>query len=164
MNIRFPVRSRQWLCRLSLMTAIAAHCFTASPLASAQTQFTINVLGPSSVYAGSNIYYEYTPTLISGTPSNMTWTSVQLSGAPVTFYVNCFGVDCEKDSQGRYSHLITDGTLVLQVSILSTTTPGKYTITVVNESGGTTVSTPIPVIVKPQPAPLTPPANLASLP
>src|SRR4051794_37438395 len=115
MQLSIPAQARCCLLRLSLLTAIFAHCFVAHSQANAQTQFTINVLGPSSVYAGSDVYFEYTPTLVSGAGGNMTWLSVQFAGLPATYSDNCFGVDCDKDSLGRYSRAVTDGTLVLKV-------------------------------------------------
>lgn len=158
------------VCLRSVLTLgiIAQICF--SPSASAQAvDYQLSVIGPSTVYAGNTVYYAIKPTFTFFTPQttvssllNRWWVNtVQLSGTPVDFRVNCRITDCGTDWNGRFE---SNGEVVLRAFIPATTSVKQYTLGITVEVGGVIKTTNVPLRVLPTPAPLPVLTSIPSIP
>jgi uncharacterized beta-barrel protein YwiB (DUF1934 family) len=142
-------------CSITAVLSLFLASFATHNTASAQTSsYRVDVIAPSSVYAGNFVYFQLTPKVISGSPGIWTVNSVVLSGTTVQYAVDCRGVDCARDPLGRYYEPITAGPVVLRVFIPANKTPGQYVVTVVTSAGGTTQELAIPLRVLAPPPPL----------
>jgi hypothetical protein len=146
---------------------IRAACFL--PLAGlyvrgAQAQsydFHIEVIGPSTMYAGSDAYFQLKPVKVNPPQYAKFFYSATLSGQPLTYSVSCRNATCPIDTLGRYFDL---GIPILRVSIPATQPPAMYSVNVTVQSEGITKKLTLPLRVLPPAARLPNPSFLPSVP
>jgi hypothetical protein len=134
------------------------------PTSAQQVDFRIDSFGPRTVYAGQNIFIQFWPTFLSGSPATWTITSVELAGQAATYAAVCGSSDCyQDDTTGNYFVWGGSGSVVLRVSIPPTFVTGTYPLIVRGEVGGVTRFTSIPITVWSSPTAL-PAVNLGTPP
>jgi hypothetical protein len=134
-----------------------------SGLAIAQTsEYDIAVIGPASVFAGSDAYVQLSPVAANAPASKKFFYSASLSNAPVPYVINCHSAVCRADGLGRYYEVLQP--VVLRVSIPGTTAPGQYSVILTVTSDGLTKTVNIPLRVQPPPPAVPTSPFLSSLP
>ena len=132
----------------------------------AQTlDYRLDVLAPTRVFPGQNLYAQVTPVYTSGSTAYISATSVVMNGVDVLAQVlDCSGhVECPKNTAGNYFWNSGQSAL-FRLQIPASTPPGTYTAVMLTDSGGVVRTSSLAVEVLAPPAPLstdplpTPPA------
>lgn len=150
----------------AVMTAIsAALCMGSSNAWSQALDYHLDILAPTQVYAGHDLYAQVTPVYTSGSTAYASALGVSMNGVPVITQVwECSGhVECPKNTAGNY-YWNSFSAALFRMAMPATLSPGSYTITITTESGGVVRSATLPVEVKAVPAPVSPAVSLVAPP
>ena len=148
-GVTAPLRSA-FVCLAPLMFVVLTG--PARPVAAQTADYVITVTGPSSVYAGSDVYFG----IHSTSSTNSTWylDSVELSGKPMSIGALCGFSACRFAPNGKYYVWNGNGSFVLRVNIPSGFALGTQTLMLRTSSGATVKSLSLTLSIKAVPAAL----------